>query len=238
MITRAPASRANWRAKSETPPVPWVSTTSPGFRFELGKRACQAVTRGAGQRGGLLVAEVGRDGDDARLRQHGLFRQQPIDPPAEGRAGDLGRVAAVQPRRHEQGRNAVADLPARDPRADRVDDARAVGDGDPGQGQLRVVLALDDQQVPVVQRDGPEPDPDLSMAGLGDGPLARGQGVEAEVVANLVSPHVRCLSGIGTRDHDRRPVGRLMVFALKRMPGGRRQPGGLRHSATATAACR
>jgi hypothetical protein len=30
-ITRAPASRANWSAKSETPPVPWIKTESPGL---------------------------------------------------------------------------------------------------------------------------------------------------------------------------------------------------------------
>src|SRR5215510_13495739 len=43
MMTRAPASLANWRAKMETPPVPCASTLMPGFKTQL-VSAFQAVT--------------------------------------------------------------------------------------------------------------------------------------------------------------------------------------------------
>jgi hypothetical protein len=49
MITRAPISFANWSAKSDTPPVPCVSTTSPGLTAPLTARAFQAVTAAQGK---------------------------------------------------------------------------------------------------------------------------------------------------------------------------------------------
>ncbi len=43
-ITRAPISRANCRAKMETPPVPSTSTVSPALRPPSTTRARQAVS--------------------------------------------------------------------------------------------------------------------------------------------------------------------------------------------------
>src|SRR5262247_2490558 len=48
MMTRAPASLANWRAKMETPPVPCASTLIPGFKTQL-VSAFQAVTLAHGR---------------------------------------------------------------------------------------------------------------------------------------------------------------------------------------------
>ncbi|MOA28386.1 hypothetical protein D3C78_1493260 [compost metagenome] len=42
-MTVAPAILANCRAKMETPPVPWISTLSPGFRWSSAISARQAV---------------------------------------------------------------------------------------------------------------------------------------------------------------------------------------------------
>ena len=47
MSTRAPASRANCSANSDTPPVPSVSTVSPAFN-PASMRAFQAVTAAQG----------------------------------------------------------------------------------------------------------------------------------------------------------------------------------------------
>ncbi len=49
-ITRAPAARANCRAKIETPPVPWTSTLCPAFSGRPApNRAFQAVSAAQGR---------------------------------------------------------------------------------------------------------------------------------------------------------------------------------------------
>src|ERR1700694_3507177 len=48
-ITRAPVSLANCRANNDTPPLPSVTTVSPGFRRPSEIRACQAVTAAQGK---------------------------------------------------------------------------------------------------------------------------------------------------------------------------------------------
>ena len=43
-MTRAPAAFANCSANSDTPPVPWTSTVSPGFTCPYVTRPRHAVT--------------------------------------------------------------------------------------------------------------------------------------------------------------------------------------------------
>ena len=97
-ITRAPARRANWSAKSETPPVPCTSTVSPGVTALADHQGMPGRDRGAGQGGRLLVRQVVGDGDQALLREDPRLGQHAVDRAAEGRGGaSLGDLAASQP---------------------------------------------------------------------------------------------------------------------------------------------
>src|SRR6185295_8416252 len=83
-MTRAPNALANWSAKSETPPVPWMSTVSPALMLPAKTSACAAVTAAHGsvapsssvccrrpfrQRRGLAVDGKDRAEESARSEQ-------------------------------------------------------------------------------------------------------------------------------------------------------------------------
>ena len=48
-ITRAPAARASWSPKIDTPPVPWTSTVSPARSCAASNSAWYAVTPAHGK---------------------------------------------------------------------------------------------------------------------------------------------------------------------------------------------
>ena len=164
-MTLAPASLANWRAKIETPPVPWVRTVSPGLIDPPKTSAVPGRDRRAGEGRRFLEAEVLGNAYQALLGQHDLLGQHAVDVAAKRGAG-LGLVElSADPGRHEAGSDALSGLEPRDPRAGHGHLARAVGEGNQRQPQLGIVNAPRDHQVTVVQRGRPDADEHFSGAG-------------------------------------------------------------------------
>ena len=85
-MIRAPASLANWMAKMETPPVPWVSTVSPGLIPPPTTSACQAVS-----------AAQGKVAASSKLRCSGMRTR-----PSSGSATSSASMPSASPPRAER----------------------------------------------------------------------------------------------------------------------------------------
>ena len=123
----------------------------------------QGVPRGdAGARegGGLFVGEVFGETDDAFVMEEGVFGEHAIDVAAEGGFGFFCGERAIQPALHEDAADAVAYMDAGDAFANGDDLARAIGAWDARERHLRVVEALHDHEIAVVERDRVDLDKD------------------------------------------------------------------------------
>ena len=126
---------------------------------------------GAGQRGSFLKAEVVGNADQAGLLEQDVIGERAVDVTSQ-RALDLGRAGwAVEPVLHENADDAVTGLPEGHALTDSCNFAGAVGAGDAGKGQFRVVEALDHEQIAVIERNRTHMDKDFSGARRGAGTL-------------------------------------------------------------------
>src|SRR6266446_7195235 len=126
-ITRAPKTRANCRAKTETPPEPCVKTVSPAVTRRCPVSATQAVTAAHGNVAASSKERwLGRCTSASSLNT--AYSASIPSRLAPSRSVIIGLDQAAEPPRMEAAGNSVADLDPCDPVADGCNLTRPVGE--------------------------------------------------------------------------------------------------------------
>ena len=163
-MTRAPSALANWSAKSETPPVPWIEHGVACLDFagiDERVRRCHGGTR---QRRCLFVGEMFRDGYDALRVEHDVLRRQPRAAPP---SADLAFASVNWPSSHFCMKMPATRSPVltRDtPSPTATTSPTPSESGVTRQPQVGMIGPLHDQQVAVVERPRPHLQQHLSRA--------------------------------------------------------------------------
>ena len=121
---------------------------------------------GAGKCGGFIVAEVGGCEGEGLLGEYEVFGEGARDYVAEAVKRFLGGGGAVDPTGAVVGDDAVAYLEARCIGAEGDDLADGIGDLGHGELEVRIVVAVVEKLVTVVERDGGDADESFPGAGL------------------------------------------------------------------------
>ena len=180
IITHAPSAADICAAKIETPPVPCASTVSPAFKLPSFTSVNHAVKAAMGRVEASASLKYGH-GYSAFLRQNSQLSQHTGKGSAQ--SGHHGRRtwSPVQPLLPELPHNAVPDPKPGDRFTDGDDFARSVGNRHEGQFHMGVVIALEQIEIAVIQRDCRNFSRGLSWAGLRIRPLGKSQMFKAKL---------------------------------------------------------
>jgi hypothetical protein len=136
--------------------------------------------------------------DHAVLVEQDLLGERAVDVAAERAFEFVGGGITVQPVLEKDAGDAIADRDSRYSLANSSDGSGSVRTGDAVGLELRIVGALDRQQVAVVERDSVDGEDNLTRSGLGCGNLVERELVDAEC-GNAPGLHGFIRAGTGRR---------------------------------------
>src|SRR5260370_6144529 len=164
-ITRAPKTRANCSAKTETPPEPWIRTVSPGVTRRWPVSATQAVTAAQGRVAASSKDRwLGRSTTASSLKTaYSASIPSRLPPSPVGQVVGLDRSA--KPARMKATGNPVANFDPSNSFTDRCDLAGAVGQRHYADLRWTATTAFEDHQIAVAERARADPHEGLLRPG-------------------------------------------------------------------------